>query len=304
MQRFCWLVTVLLVGGCGFIERPAELDCAKVPLHIPDWLVRSCVLSVSCSPFVPDRTIGECIRDVEPLSTPYHACMKDATTCSDIAACRAYWQMSADACVGAASGWRCEGDIAIQCGVGRSWAVDCGQLGAKCTLYKGADQSSFWPCALSTTSCSGADSWHCDGSRRTICSGTTAWGHDCAAMHAKCIDAKGGAFCSTAASTCSTPGTTCQGHDVQQCHSAGVSATYRCAVAGGSCDNGDCVQTGCSFGGQICEEGCADPTQMRVCLSSVDDIFGSPLLIDCTKHGFSSCALVQRKENSPFAACR
>ena len=313
------LLVVAALGGCNMIvdtTRDPEIDCAKLQPSPPAWLVRSCVMRVSCSPYLPAKTIGGCIGAAEPLSTKRARCAKDAKTCADVAACNGYAPLADAACKDRPQGWSCAGDQAIRCGFGDPYYVDCAHHGGTCRLYAGAAKYSTWPCRLkATNTCSGEKTtWHCADNKTRICLPDGVYGRDCDAVQGTCHEyvdeGTPRAYCSSYSEPCTQPSgwKGCVGDTVVRCGSGGVGAVFDCSLIGGTCQYGRCRAKDCKvvvlgLAGPPCREKCLDDNRMQACVFPGSHDGGQRLTIDCRDHGLTTCA-AGKLDGKPFTYCR
>ncbi len=293
------LAAAATFGGCTVLADLwllDELDCDKVPPDVPEELVRSCVLSVSCGPFAPDLWIGECISNAQPLSTAYHGCLEEAESCDDVEACTGLRMVAAEACAGAPTGWHCDGDVAVRCDAGNRYSVDCAVHGATCTLFPvGVAAGSTWPCALPVPDpgCEVEGAWHCAGDELSFCALGTRWGRDCAATGRHCLDTGEGPRCQLSDEVCDPWAdlSRCEGHTLVDCTPDDVTIRYDCAAGLGACNILGCVPAGCEHPAFApdCEEDCLEGTTMRVCVGG-DSLYSQALEVDCADYGFTGCA--------------
>ncbi|MBM4342303.1 MAG: hypothetical protein FJ100_02875 [Deltaproteobacteria bacterium] len=303
-----WLVLAVVgTAGCGLMDDPPVLDCAYAPLsqnELPPWLVQSCVLLASCSPF-GSQSVGTCIRDAVPLSSVYFHCIQGAATCQDVEACQGAGRLPASACADKPKGWHCDGLRGVRCGFGEPTYVDCAKVGGTCALYKEAATAETWPCLLKKGACAADKHWRCDGTRQVFCSGTELWGQDCAATGQRCLQGSTGATCSPVSFPCSQ--NTCQGNTLHHCPWYGQPWGFRydCAVAGGVCQDGMCRRKECAYGDTPCRERCLDGTRMQTCVGSrYAWEGGAPLTVDCAAYGFTGCARPVVKGVEGLPVCR
>lgn len=306
-----WALCVLLASCDALLglDGEDELDCASVQASAPGWLVRSCIMRVSCSPFVETLKIGQCIGRTAPFATAYDRCTSKANSCADIQACTGVGRAAAALCDQRSKGWHCQGDRALRCGYGEPYVVECGLLGAKCKLYQGAETASAWPCAVPTAmSCATNDVGFCDGTVAVSCGQGQAWGRDCARQQLRCVQSEGQAFCSAYSEPCDPNAHLgCQDGRYTVCATSGFGLTYDCTTAGGQCEHTSCAPKGCK---QIpfeskCRERCLDASRMQICVFWDSLGAGQPMTVDCKDHEFDRCEMLDDPKSSrDFAACR
>jgi hypothetical protein len=276
-------------GGNGGAAGGAPADC-KTSANPPSNRVQQCVYDLSCDPLVPPSTMSDCIT-----FGPFYACAIIPASCADARTCKARGYASPSACEPLESGWKCAGDVAIRCGSGTPYSIDCNALGATCSLIgSGLVEEGFWPCALTTPIDCGTASptdWKCAGDTRYRCVGGKAYGHDCFTWGQSCVEAEAGkAYCSTGNSTCTTPQFSCEAGALHLCDIDKRFGIYDCALSNTTCATdgstvGYCLAPGCSKEQyNSCTESCLADGTARVCVG------GSPYVIDCTEYGFSRCA--------------
>ncbi len=309
MPALCCLALV----GCAMLtdlDGEDQLDCAKFEATAPGWLVRSCVMRVSCTPYVETLKIGQCIGKTAPKASAYDRCTSKANSCPDIEACSGYGLASAPQCVGQPDGWHCEGDRAVRCGFGDPYVVDCAFHGSICKLYGGAATNGAWPCAIpASQACQLKGTGYCDGDQAVYCDASgQRWGFDCAKSQQRCVAADGESFCSNYTEACEpAKNGRCDGDKIATCTTAGLGLIHDCDTASGRCEYGSCVPAGCK---QIpfqskCTEKCLDATRMQVCVFWNSLGSGQPLTVDCKDHGMERCEMRDDPDSSrDFAVCR
>lgn len=277
-------------GGCGSVVSPD----AKT--------LRACVLSVSCSPFYPTRSISYCVTNDYLAAYPDLACKKAAATCGDIEVCEGEGYYTGGVCSGTSEKWRCDGDRAVRCSASAPYFVDCGQRGATCATLPAGSDLSYFPCVVAP-SCTGTGST-CSGSVLSTCVGGVGYGLDCALSKATCApDAKGEPGCFYKLPTCSDTGTnTCEGAVSRTCTSSGGTLAFDCGTSGFSCkeEAGStyCLASGCQPGdAKACKADTCSGSKMTLCLG------GAPYTIDCKDYGFSSCIDDKSDTGLVYAHC-
>jgi hypothetical protein len=234
----------------------------------------------------------------------YYDCNEGATSCADVEACSGVAREPTDTCAGA-SGWRCEGDVAIRCD-GEPYSVDCARLGGTCDLFESTEVTEYrFPCkAPAPSTCSPDDptSYTCADKYSVSCIDGKSYGTDCTAWGATCIEPTPGyATCSTTKANCDAPETaSCVANAVQYCDSDGRLGVYDCGPAGATCAPGAyCLSPGCTTAdADACEESCIDETHAQACVG------GAPYVIDCTDYGFKACiTYTDSTSMTPYVEC-
>ena len=286
-----------------------ELDCATIEASAPGWLVRSCVMRVSCTPFVEEFKIGQCIGKTVPFASPYDRCTSKANSCFDMHACSGIGLATQAQCAGKAKGWHCQGERGVRCGFGDPYFVDCAFHGAQCKLYGNAETGSAWPCTIEAKdSCSPDGVGYCEGSMAVFCSNGRRWGYDCAKRQLRCAESEGQSYCSRYTEPCASKNKAgCVDGRYSVCTTSGYGVNYDCNTAGGTCKYGSCGPAACK---QIpfeskCFEKCLDDSRMQVCVFWDTLAAGQPLVVDCKEHGFERCEMRDDPKSSrDFAVCR
>jgi hypothetical protein len=287
-------------------DAPSAVSCPGSPA--PDLaVVRSCILAASCTPELLPASVSDCIAKDLLHSGAYPACISQAQSCAQIAACRGQGFYGGP-CPGELTHSLCDGSRAVICEQ-PAFFTDCASRGASCLEYSldAGAPAAFAGCVVAPSCSSESELFSCSGTKRVSCRNGIAFGEDCAARGLVCVDVTGGdAICAHAAASCSTPG-------VGQCDSAG-SASYcapdgsklsfdcaalgfECRVAEGRTHGVECLAPGCApEDAARCFEECDGP-MAHLCLG------GQRLSIDCRSYGLSDCVLETRDKDGDRARC-
>lgn len=244
-------------------------------------VVQTCVLRASCSPFVPDSTISDCISLNLQQAFVGAACTSAAKNCADVDSCQGYGYTTAAQCSGQ-TGWRCENNSAIDCTDG--YYISCSRLGGQCQMYN-SNGTLTADCEVVSSCTSGQSA--CQGDLAYTCINGVGYGMACSNFGAQCGMQNGQAACFLATQTCSGTLPPCSGTTTAQVCLNGRKQSYDCSSVGLVCksdSNGPyCVSPGCTMAdANNCAESCSGSTA-HVCYGGV------PYDIDCTKYGFSTC---------------
>lgn len=249
-------------------------------------IVDSCVLANSCSPFVPTSSISTCISLDVQEALGGTACTATATSCSDVQLCEGYGFTNSSQCPAGQSGWRCDGNIAVNCD--QKYFVSCDKRGGTCTMYD--SNNDFVPDTagcLVVDSCTEQDgTTSCQGDTLYTCVGGQGFGAVCTNLSAKCEGQGGQSSCLYAAPACSGQVAPCDGQTAEQCVN-GKLLRYDCAAVGLTCDAEPggpyCVAPGCKLADvKACHESCSGSV-LHLCYG------GASYKVDCKTYGFSRC---------------
>ena len=304
---WCWMGAMpgcrQLIDADGY--EVVETTCGEVAPAPPLQLVRSCVLTVGCSPTTPPWTIADCITWDTQRVFGGSSSAAEATTCQEVAAATGVGFVNNE-CDGQPEGWRCEGNRAIRCSAGLhhgGYYRDCNRLGGTCESYStssGTRADCRQPGACAETD----GALHCAGSVLYRCDSGTQHGQNCENITAACSEGAEGADCyflspelcpSGVSAACGPSG------EAQQCSVDGHLLKFPCAHAGLVCvdeGQGICVAAGCT-GAQLdsCVESC-NGAFLSTCVG------GLPYSLDCNSFGFSRCALRHNdKLGRDYAVC-
>jgi len=317
-------------AGSGQVPLPIVGCDGKTEFEPNAQIVHSCILRAGCDPtFAPVRTISTCVTYNTQAALPGESCNLTSTSCADFEACEHIGIAHDDLCGGTkATGTRCEGDLAVNCGnyPGDDRYFDCAALGGTCdTLtYEGV---LFADCKLDIApdSCVGMPNsdtenfCHAgDGKTddlRYYCWDGEAFGSSCSSL-ASCIDtpdessgdpsAVGNAACFFDTDSCQGPDSVSCSGDVATVCSSGSQFKYNCGSVGLSCSVAAgfeyCLAPGCKAEDvdSKCQESCSDDgTILTFCYG------GAPFSVDCEDFGFRQCSTGTDPDSGrPFAACR
>lgn len=247
-------------------------------------VVQTCILRASCSPFIPDTRISDCITLNLQQAFIGTACTANATNCNEVDLCQGYGFTSPQQCTGQ-SGWRCENNVAINCTQG--YYISCSKLGGQCQMYD--SNGDFTPdtadCKVLSSCTSGQSG--CQGDAAYTCIDGEGYGMVCSNFGAQCDTQNGQPACLLATQSCSGTLPPCQNDSAQVCVN-GLKQTFDCSSVGLGCQsdaNGPyCVAPGCTLAdANKCTESCTGSTA-HLCYGGV------PYNVDCKAYGFSTCA--------------
>jgi hypothetical protein len=257
-----------------------------------DKLVNTCVQAVNCDPSLFPANMSGCISNNYLQAIGSVACLSTSQDCNGYYGCQGDRVATVDECAGSVDVGFCNGNIATTCTeyTDSSYVRNCDKLGGTCVVY---DSDGFGDTVADcevVPSCNQDDSSrHCSGNKIYTCENGVGYGKDCGAISATCIESGGDAACYFNASTCSTPGYTCDNGSVSWCTDQGQMFDYQCSRAGLSCETDDsgnaaCIGAGCSTSPTACAESCdSDGVTAHICIG------GAPYAINCTDYGFNSC---------------
>lgn len=298
-------------GTIGDIAIPAPDSCAAADLFLNQELIRSCLYRVSCDPLIPSFAVSECVSFDVLGSLPNERCSQGAQSCLDITECiHRTWLSQGVAeqiCSATSSEWACyEGSVAVRCGSALPYAIDCSAWGALCSPHDSLTSPHVWGCAPpAAPTCTAAQegSWFCSGTELYTCLGGAAQGYDCASQNLDCFAPEPGiAYCADTDAVCSLPETaSCSGSTAQLCSYDYLRTDYNCATSELSCEVEDghiahCLAPGCGIE-DACTETCVDSETLQFCVGN------SPVHVNCTKLGFSSCMTEEGTSRGNYARC-
>ncbi len=266
----------------------------------PNWdIVRSCILRTSCSPFVPNVTVSQCVTLNYQSAFLGTSCTLAAQDCDDVGTCQGYGYAGA-ACDGQ-SGKRCENNIAYDCD--GNVFLDCGTQGGNCVYYDSNGDNLDDSVGCKVTDCADPNGTQgCSGNTYYTCIDGEGIGAACSAVQAECRTqgTQTGCFLKTR-DTCTTSGVSCDANVAKVC-SGGSLLEFDCNSVGLNCSDDPagtyCAAAGCTTE-QVaaCEESC-NGSVMNICYGGV------PFAVDCQAYGFSSCRTFEHPDTKlPFALC-
>ncbi|HZU85038.1 MAG TPA: hypothetical protein VE987_19035 [Polyangiaceae bacterium] len=254
-------------------------------------LVTTCVLAISCDPFLFPITLSDCITRNELQAILPVACLTQITDCSGYYACQGSRYATATECPAGSTTGMCGGtnqELAIDCFTGS--VKNCAKTGGTCATVTDANGLRA-DCVVVPSCTDTSGNLLCTNNQLYSCFQGVGYGSSCDALGATCstTGSRGTDCYFNSTTTCTTPGTaTCStGTTVTACAEANQRFDFDCSRAGGSCQtdatgNGACVAPGCST-----TSSCAEVCTGAVVTACVG---GAPYTIDCTQYGFSSCA--------------
>jgi hypothetical protein len=289
-------------GGGGDAEAGAAPNCAAfVPPAQATFtqLVETCVLAISCDPFVFPVSLSDCISNDVLRATGSYACLSTISDCTGWYNCQGDRFATINECPGFAS--FCDGNnVAFDCSDGSPGLVtDCTKQGGTCATYTDSNALVHADCVVVPT-CTNVDGGvQCSSNNQAIaCIGGAGFGLNCTAVDSTCqAEDFVGQSCLPNGTACTTPGTSsCSGAtSLSTCTANDQGFTYDCSRAGGSCTTGDggagCVAPGCSLASN-CTESCDGDHTLSVCVG------GAPFTVDCTEYGFTSCGPLNGSGNA------
>jgi len=317
-------------AGAAPIPVPEIVGCDGTTEFQPNaQVVRSCILRAGCDPTFsnPLRTISTCVTYNTQDALPGERCNLTSTSCKDYEECEHLGIAHDDLCGGtAATGTRCQGDLAINCGNynGDDRFFDCAALGGTCAEQTTAGGTLYTDCKLDITpeSCAGKDTtdalFFChagaNADLRYYCWDGEAFGSSCSAL-ASCVDAPdssdpnapatGNASCYFDLDSCTGGNSVKCSNNVSTVCSGGSQFKYNCGSVGLSCSISGgvdyCLAPGCRAADvdTKCEESCSDDGKsLTFCYG------GAPITVDCTEYDFTRCESDVDDDGLPFAACR
>jgi len=319
-------------AGSAPVPVPEIVGCdGKTEFQPNAQIVRSCLLRAGCDPTFdnPLRTISTCVTYNTQDALPGERCNLTSTTCKDYEECEHVGIAHDDLCGGTtATGTRCQGDLAINCGnySGDDRFFDCAALGGTCAEQTTSSGTLYTDCKLdvSPDSCAGNETTdelhfcHSGGGvsddLRYYCWEGEAFGSSCSSL-ATCIDtpddsdpsapATGNASCFFDLDSCSGGDSVKCNNNVATLCSKGSQFKYNCGAVGLTCaitaGYEYCLAPGCKAADvdSKCEESCSDDgTHLTFCYG------GAPITVDCTEYGFTQCVSDTDDDGNPFAACR
>jgi hypothetical protein len=286
----------------GSAEADAGVDCGQgIPTSLVDYqaLVRTCVLAVSCDPYLFPVTLSDCITQNALQAANSFACISTITSCAGATnsfySCEGVRFATTSECPGLTSSCDTVNQVAIDCNYSMITGVvtDCSRTPTtSCQIYQDSGTSSNAGCVVNDP-CSLADGGGCTNNSIFDCVATSdggvGIGRNCG--NASCVSAAGGPICQFNGSVaCADAGeTSCNGSTLQKCETSGQAFNYDCTRAGGYCITNDagissCVSPGCGPSSS-CTESCDSVTgTLSVCVG------GAAYAIDCTQYGFSGCS--------------
>jgi hypothetical protein len=253
-------------------------------LNMNQKVIQTCVLRASCSPFIPDTRISDCVTLNLQQAFIGTACTSNATNCSEVDLCQGYGFTTQAQCSGQ-TGWRCQNNVAINCAQG--YYISCSKLGGQCEMYDSTGDfvKDTADCKV-VGSCTSGQSG-CQGDLAYTCVNGVGYGMACSNFGAQCSTQSGQPTCLLATQTCSGALPPCENGSAQACIN-GLKQTFDCSSVGLGCQsdakNGPfCVAPGCTLAAATtCAESCTGSTA-HLCYGGV------PFDVDCKKYGFSTC---------------
>lgn len=284
---------------------PSPVSCAGSPAPNPA-LVRTCILAASCSPELLSESVSDCIAKDLMHAGSYPACVSQAQSCAEVAACRGQGFYGRP-CPELRHSF-CDGSRAVTCNHPTAF-TDCASRGASCTEYsleEGAP-AAYAGCIVAPSCTSESELFACSGSKRVSCRQGIAFGEDCAARGLACVDVPGGdAMCAPQVASCTTPGTgQCDSSSSgSYCATDGSKLSFDCAALGFKCrpdETGthgvECLAPDCApEAAAQCFEECDGP-MAHLCLG------GQRFSVDCRTYGLSQCVLETREKDGDRARC-
>ena len=281
------------------LEAEAGIGCGQAIPTTADFqtLVSTCVLAISCDPYLFPVTLSDCITNNALQAANSFSCLSTITSCAGTTnsfySCEGLRFATTSECPGITSSCDNTNHVAINCNyvISPGLVTDCSRTPTSaCQIYDDSGTSSVADCVVAN-SCSLADAGGCMGNNRFDCISLNdagiGVGRNCA--NATCIPTSSGAACqfNGSASCTSTGSQTCSGNTLQACDSNGQVFNYDCTRAGGACATntgvGQCLSPGCSPS-STCAESCDIATgALNVCVG------GAPYKNDCSHYGFSGC---------------
>jgi hypothetical protein len=269
---------------------------ALIPGSLPSTqdfqkLVNTCVQAVNCDPGLFPANMSGCISNNYLQAIGSVACLSTSQDCNGYYGCQGDRVATVSECAGNDFTGFCDGNVATTCTgfTDTSYVRNCDKLGGTCQVYDDGFGDTIADCEV-VSSCNQDDSArHCAGNKIYTCESGIGYGKDCGAINATCIESSGDASCYFNATSCSTPGYTCNNGSVSWCTDQSQAFDYQCSRAGLSCElddtgNAACIGAGCSTSPTACAESCdADGVTAHVCIG------GAPYALDCTMYGFNSC---------------
>lgn len=262
-------------GGAG---APA---CGDVTMN--QKVIQTCVLRASCSPFVPNARISDCITLNLQQAFIGTACTSAATDCSEVDLCQGYGFTTPQQCSGQ-TGARCQNNVAINCTQG--YYIDCTKQGGQCRTYdSNGDGTLDTADCMVVNSCTSAQG--CQGDALYTCINGVGYGMACGNFGAQCSTQSGQPACQLATQTCSGTLPPCANGSAQVCIN-GLKTTFDCGSVGLDCKSDStygpyCVAPGCTLKkAATCAESCTGSIA-HLCYGGV------PFDVDCKKYGFSTC---------------
>ena len=172
--------------------------CGQVTMN--QKVIQTCVLRASCSPFIPDTRISDCITLNLQEAFIGTACTSAATNCNEVDLCQGYGFTTPQQCTGQ-TGWRCENNVAINCTQG--YYVSCSKLGGQCQMYDSNNDGTndTADCKVVDTCTSGQSG--CQGDLAYNCVNGVGYGMACSNFGAQCGTQSGQPACLLATQTCS-----------------------------------------------------------------------------------------------------
>jgi len=314
-----------LGGQAGAPPNPTgAVGCdGKTAITVNSQVVRSCVLSASCSPFYAVRSISECVSNNTQDAFAGERCNLRSKTCADYEACMHVGIAGDDLCPASKSGTNyCAGTKAVSCpsdGSFPSW-VDCvGQGATGC----GIQSDGTADCTLPAQDCSNSTSTdyvcstEAEPKYKYYCADGEAYGIACGDFsycgYAASNTGDGGAggattvetaTCYLTAASCAVAGTQCSDNVAKVCTDGGE-YDYDCGSVGLTCAVGGktdassnyCLAPGCKPADvDGCTESC-NGSSLTFCYG------GAPVSVNCVDYGFSSCGTFTSTEGLFYAAC-
>jgi hypothetical protein len=253
-------------------------------------LVTTCMMAISCDPFVFPVSLSDCITKDVLRSTGSYACLSTIADCNGWYNCQGDRFSTLDECPGFSS--FCDtNNTAFDCVVAYPGLVtNCTKQGGTCVQYTDDFGDSRADCVV-VPSCTDVDGGvQCSPNNQAIsCINGQGFGLNCTAVDSTCqAGTTVGQSCAPNGNVCSSPGTTScsDGTTLSTCDVTSQGFTYDCSRAGDTCTTGDagsgCVAPGCALPSS-CVESCDGLNTLTVCVG------GAPFTIDCTQYGFTSC---------------
>lgn len=304
------------LGGTGF--RP-PVDIPDAPVTIgpspvkcdgtpqPDVTVlRACLLAAGCAPAPQAAPVSDCIAKALPMSPSFSACLRDARSCTEVAACTGTGVWTEPCPKPGASG--CVGNKVVYCDILPNYFLDCATRGAPCVdgvVDLGGVVYEVGFCGVPTCD-TPTESWVCDGTKRVLCANGSAEVDDCALQGLECIDRADGAICGRRSNGCTPAGSaTCSSATAAEyCGEDGRVIALDCAPLGFTCQVAPRQKHGVACLAPACP-----PADAEQCFEECDGpvahlcVGGQRLSIDCTSHGFQTCVLESRADVGDRVRC-